>query len=158
MHAASTKYGIPIGILYAVGLAETGHKNSLQPFAMNIGGKAVFMPSAAAALARFQQEQARGVKLIDLGCMQINYHFHASAFPSVMAMLDPASNVDYAARFLKRLRGREGSWTMAVARYHAGPDNDPAQRRYVCRVIGNMVAAGFGNWTSEARIFCNKRA
>ena len=44
---------------------------------------------------------------------------------------------------------------MAVARYHAGPDNDPAQRRYVCAVITNMVAAGFGAWTPNAKSFCN---
>jgi soluble lytic murein transglycosylase-like protein len=62
-------------------------------------------------------------------------------------MLDPRANVQYAARFLKELRGRQGSWTMAVARYHAGPNNDPAQKRYVCTVIRNMVASGFGNWT-----------
>ena len=44
---------------------------------------------------------------------------------------------------------------MAVARYHAGPNNDPAQKRYVCRVITNMVATGFGRWTPEARQFCD---
>jgi soluble lytic murein transglycosylase-like protein len=43
---------------------------------------------------------------------------------------------------------------MAVARYHAGPDNDAAQKKYVCRVIANMVATGFGEWTGEARAFC----
>jgi soluble lytic murein transglycosylase-like protein len=71
-------------------------------------------------------------------------------------MLIPARNVDYAARFLGRLRKQEGSWTMAVARYHAGPDNDPAQKRYVCAVIRNLVATGFGSWTPESRQFCGK--
>ncbi|WP_210004931.1 transglycosylase SLT domain-containing protein [Phyllobacterium sp. 1468] len=156
MHRASTRYDIPIGILYAVGLTETGHKDSLQPYAMNIEGKAFFMPSAAAALAKFNEAHSRGAKLIDIGCMQINHYFHADKFPSVEAMLNPAANVDYAARFLKELRTREGDWTMAVARYHAGPNNDPAQKQYVCRVIENMVATGFGNWTPKARMFCDK--
>ncbi|TDQ29614.1 transglycosylase-like protein with SLT domain [Phyllobacterium brassicacearum] len=156
MHRASTKYDVPIGILYAVGLTETGHRESLQPYAMNIEGRALFMPSAAAAVAKFDEAHLRGAKLIDLGCMQINHYFHASAFSSVGAILDPAANVDYAARFLKQLRAREGSWTMAVARYHAGPNNDPAQKQYVCRVMENMVATGFGNWTQKARMFCNK--
>ena len=44
---------------------------------------------------------------------------------------------------------------MAVARYHAGPNNNPAQKRYLCRVIANMVAVGFGAWTSKAHEFCN---
>lgn len=156
MHRASTKYNIPIGILYAVGLTETGRKNSLQPYALNIEGRAVFMPSAGAATAKFREAQTQGARLIDLGCMQINHYFHARNFASVEQMLDPAANVDYAARFLQQLHKREGSWTMAVARYHAGPNNDPAQKKYVCRVMENMIASGFGNWTPEARIFCNK--
>ena len=73
---------------------------------------------------------------------------------SVDQMFEPAANVDYAARFLKELKAREGNWTMAVARYHAGPNNDPAQKRYVCRVIANMVATGFGAWTGQSRAFC----
>lgn len=154
MHRASQRYDVPLGILYAVGLTETGRKNSLQPFAMNIEGRAEFFPSQTAALRRFAEVRAEGAKLIDLGCMQINYHYHAREFPSAAAMFMPSLNVDYAARFLKRLREREGNWTMAVARYHAGPNNDPAQKRYVCRVMTNMVASGFGNWTPQARNFC----
>lgn len=46
------------------------------------------------------------------------------------------------------------SWTMAVARYHAGPNNDPAQKKYVCRVIANLVATGYGKWTPNAQQFC----
>jgi soluble lytic murein transglycosylase-like protein len=87
--------------------------------------------------------------------MQINHYYHGERFSSVEAMLDPAQNVDYAARFLKELREREGSWTMAVARYHAGPNNNPAQKRYVCAVIRNMVDSGFGQWTPNARSFCD---
>ncbi len=106
------------------------------------------------ALRHFKNAKSSGAKLIDLGCMQINHHFHASQFASVEDMLDPSRNVDYAARFLKQLREREGNWTLAVARYHAGPNNNPAQKRYVCRVISNMVATGFGAWTPEAKQFC----
>jgi soluble lytic murein transglycosylase-like protein len=43
---------------------------------------------------------------------------------------------------------------MAVARYHAGPNNNPAQKRYICAVIRNLVATGFGAWTPEAKRFC----
>jgi len=56
---------------------------------------------------------------------------------------------------MKALRRQEGSWTLAVARYHAGPNNNPAQKKYVCAVIVNMIASGFGNWTEPARQFCN---
>src|SRR5699024_8616987 len=107
------------------------------------------------ALSKFAAARRDGVRLIDLGCMQINHHYHGERFASVEAMFDPHRNVAYAARFLSELRVREGSWTMAVARYHAGPDNDPAQKRYVCAVIRNIVASGFGAWTPNAQSFCN---
>lgn len=154
MTQAAARHDVPLGVLYSVGLAETGRKGSLAPYALNIEGRAAFAASAGDALRLFEAARATGVKLIDLGCMQINHHYHGGEFPSPRAMLDPHRNVDYAARFLKELRQREGSWTMAVARYHAGPHNDPAQKRYVCRVIANMVASGFGAWTAQARRFC----
>jgi soluble lytic murein transglycosylase-like protein len=152
--AAAAKYDVPAGILYSVGLTETGRKGSLQPFAMNIEGKAFFGRSREDALKAFEAARARGAKLIDLGCMQINHHFHGDRFASPAEMFDPRKNVEYAASFLARLHARHETWTMAVARYHAGPNNDPAQKRYVCRVIANLVATGYGSWTPNAKQFC----
>lgn len=154
MVRAAAKHGVPLGMLYAVGLTETGRRGSLQPYAMNIEGQAYFASSASDALQRFEEAQRSGARLIDLGCMQINHYYHRDQFRSLASMLDPKENVEYAANFLKQLKAREGSWTMAVARYHAGPNNNPAQKRYICRVITNMVATGFGEWTPEARTFC----
>ncbi len=154
MMRASAKYGVPLGMLYSVGLTETGRRGSLQPYAMNVEGRAVFSATAGEAMQRFEEARRSGAKLIDLGCMQINHYFHSDKFSSLASMLNPRDNVEYAARFLKELKGRHESWTMAVARYHAGPNNDPAQKRYVCRVIANMVATGFGQWTPTARSFC----
>lgn len=158
MMRAAEKHGVPVGMLYAVGLTETGRGESLHPYAMNIEGKASFDKRPGEAIARFQIAHAAGIKLIDIGCMQINHHYHRDKFTSVEQMFEPAANVDYAARFLKELKAREGTWTMAVARYHAGPDNDPAQKRYICRVIANMVATGFGAWTAQSRALCSPPA
>ena len=154
MARAAARHGVPLGMLYAVGLTESGKRGSLQPYAMNIGGRAYFGSGPADVVARMGQAQREGIRLVDLGCMQINHHYHREKFASLEAMIDPAQNVDYATRFLKELRDREGSWTLAVARYHAGPNNNPAQKLYVCRVITNMVASGFGNWTPGAKAFC----
>ena len=152
--AAAAKYDIPAGILYSVGLTETGRKGSLQPYALNVEGKAYFGGSREEALRTFEAARASGAKLIDLGCMQINHHFHGDQFASPAEMFDPHKNVEYAAAFLARLHARHETWTMAVARYHAGPNNDPAQKRYVCRVIANLVATGYGSWTPNAKAFC----
>lgn len=156
IQAAAAKYSIPEGILYSVGLTETGRKGSLQPFAMNVEGKPMFFDSEADALRAFVDARRQGAKLIDIGCMQINQHFHGENFSSVQAMFNPRANVEYAARFLSNLRDRHETWTMAVARYHAGPNNDPAQKRYVCRVISNLVATGYGKWTPNAQKFCGE--
>lgn len=157
MHAVSEQYGIPLGVLYAVALTESGGARGLQPYVMNIAGRDYVAPTLADAMARFRKERARGVKLIDLGCMQINHHYHHRAFASVEEMFDPRRNVEYAARFLMQLRARHRTWTMAVARYNAGPNNNVAQQRYVCRVIGNMVRSGFGSWTANSADFCGQK-
>lgn len=150
----SKHYDVPLGILYAVGLTETGRKGSLQPYAMNVDGRSIFPGNAPDAIARFWREKRNGGKLIDVGCMQINHYWHHKEFQSLNEMFDPERNVAYAAQFLKRLKAREKTWTMAVARYHAGPTKNAAQKRYVCTVIRNMVATGFARWTSAARGFC----
>jgi len=157
MIRVSNAYEIPLGVLYAVGLTETGRRNSLQPYALNIEGRVFFGDSKEQAQAEFNAARASGKKLIDIGCMQINHHYHRDQFPSLDAMFEPGLNVEYSARFLKQLKQRHTSWTMAVARYHAGPNNDPAQKRYVCAVIRNMVASGFGQWTGNARSFCGEK-
>jgi soluble lytic murein transglycosylase-like protein len=143
MARASRTYQVPLSMLYAVGLTETGHRGSLQPYAMNIEGRAFFGASLDQALRRFQEARQSGARLIDIGCMQIDHHYHASHFASLQEMFLPNRNVDYAAQFLKTLKAQD-----------AGPNNNPAQKQYVCAVIANMVASGFGSWTANAKAFC----
>lgn len=154
MTRAARTNNVPVAVLYAVALTETGQRGALNAYAMNIDGRAAFNADLDEALAKFATARRRGARFIDVGCMQINHHFHGAKFDSVEDMFDPHRNVDYAARFLKALRAGEGSWTAAVARYHASPKNSLAQRRYVCAVIANMIASGFGAWTTESAAFC----
>lgn len=157
MIRASNENAVPLAVLYAVALTETGQKDGLNAFAMNVEGRAVFSADFREAMTRFLAARRSGAVLIDIGCMQVNHHYHGARFASVEAMFDPRANVDYAARFLRNLHKSEGSWTAAVARYHAGPKNAPAQKSYVCAVIANMVASGFGAWTDASRDFCRPR-
>ena len=154
MSVVSKKYDVPLGILYAIGLTETGYKKTLNPFALNIAGKSFFPKTENEAMQKFNEARSRGETQIDMGCMQINHYYHSGKFKSARQMLNPQKNVEYAALFLKALYKREGSWTLAAARYHAGPNNLVAQKRYVCVVIRNMIASGFGEWTEKAKIFC----
>ncbi len=152
--AAARENGVPIDILYSVGLTETGHKGVLGPYEMNVDGRAVHSDTLADALAAYARADKAGAKFIDIGCMQINHHYHAAHFHSLEEMFDPERNVRYGASLLKLLRAQEGSWTMAVARYNAGPNNPQAQRAYICAVIAHMVESGVGAWTANAHAFC----
>src|SRR3712207_4506035 len=60
MMRASSLYGVPLGMLYSVGLTETGKRGSLQPYAMNVEGKAVFSNSMAEAIQKFEQVSRSG--------------------------------------------------------------------------------------------------
>ena len=154
MARAAQANDIPLNILYSVGLTETGRKGTLNPYDMNVDGRAVHSDTLEEALSRYAEESSRGAKFIDIGCMQINHHYHAAHFRSLSEMFDPEINVRYAAGLLKTLRAQEGTWTMAVARYNAGRNNPTAQRAYICAVISHMVATGVGAWTPNARAFC----
>lgn len=152
---ASKKYNVPLQILYAVGLTESGYAGFLQPYTLYIEGKDYISNTLQDALKLFKAANARGVQLIDIGCMQVNYYWHKEEFNSLEEMFNPRLNVEQAARFLQELRQRHGSWTMALARYNAGPKNTVAQHRYVCRVMKNLVEAGVGQWTPSAKSFCD---
>ena len=154
MAAAARETDVPLDILYSVGLTETGHKGVLGPFDLNVDGRSIHNESLAQALSAYASADRAGAKFIDIGCMLINHHYHSAHFGSLAEMFEPRRNVRYAAGLLKTLRVQEGSWTMAVARYNAGPNNPGAQKRYICAVITHMVESGVGAWTTNARAFC----
>jgi len=52
------------------------------------------------------------------GIMQIVPRWHPGVDP-----LDPPDAIDYAAKYLKGLYNRFGSWSLALAAYNAGPGN-----------------------------------
>jgi Transglycosylase SLT domain len=149
---------VPLGVLYAVGLTETGVKGSLHPYALNVEGKTVMTHSVEEALAVFAEARKQGKKLIDLGCMQVNHHYHGKRFASVAEMLEPKKNIVYAARLLKTLHDQHGNWAAAVALYHASPRKPKEQHRYICSVIRNLIASGFGGWTPESQAYCKPSA
>jgi len=126
---AGAAEGLPAGLLPAIALVESGHtdangNHAPWPWTTNEGGKAHFFDSQTDALAYLENAVASGVTNIDVGCMQLNWKWHAAAFPSRDAMFDPVQNTRYAARFLRELHARLGSWEVATAAYHS---TDPAR-------------------------------
>lgn len=122
---AEQEHGIPTQLLSAISLAEAGRWDegrSAQiawPWTVYAEGRGRYLPDKAAAIAMVKQLRAKGVRNIDVGCMQINLHYHPDAFASLDEAFDPRHNADYAAQFLADLRDKHRSWTTAVAHYHS---------------------------------------
>ena len=68
---------------------------------------ASFSPPRRQAIAAVKALQARGVRSIDVGCMQINLSYHPHAFRDLDQAFDPHANAAYAERFLTQLYRRK---------------------------------------------------
>ncbi len=131
---ASRATGVPIEVLTAIALTETGRSAAgrLQPWpwTLNIAGKGHWLPGRDAALALARQTRAGGQTSFDLGCFQVNYRWHGQAFSSLEAMLDPVTNATYAAEFLADLYRELGDWSRAAGAYHSRtPEHASKYRR-----------------------------
>ncbi len=116
---------IPKNVLKAIAHTESGRFDkkskafSAWPWTVNSGGKGYYFDTKLEAVNFVRDLQLRGVKSIDVGCMQINLHHHKNAFQSVEEAFDPESNVGYAAEFLNGLHRESGSWLKAIGNYHS---------------------------------------
>ena len=89
------------------------------PWTINAEGASRFYDTKEEAVAAARALQKRGIVSFDVGCMQINMRYHATAFRTMGEAFDPGRNVKYAAKFLKSLYEKTGSWTEAAVRYHS---------------------------------------
>jgi hypothetical protein len=120
---ASKKTGVPVSVLSAISLAETGKKTnsvfSSWPWTVNMAGRGIWFKTEAEAREYVKRELGLGRKNFDVGCFQLNYRWHGKAFASIEEMFDPHSNALYAANFLKELFAEKGNWIDAAGAYHS---------------------------------------
>ncbi len=116
---------IPAHLLGAIAIVESGRREpgtraiSAWPWTVMAEGRGRYLPTKDTAIKEVEKLRARGVRNIDIGCMQVNLMYHPDAFADLDEAFDPAANVAYAASFLKALRQDKGSWSKAVAHYHS---------------------------------------
>jgi hypothetical protein len=122
---AEAERGIPARLLLAMGRVESGRSDPATgnrqpwPWTVNAEGRGSFYPDRAAAIAAVQSLQARGVRSIDVGCLQVNLRHHPNAFASLEEAFDPLANARYAAGFLAELQAGAGDWMRAAGHYHS---------------------------------------
>lgn len=119
------RYGIPLRLLGAIAATESGLRHQglgvrvPWPWTINAEGIPYRFHTKTEAVSKVRELQARGVKSIDVGCMQVNLMHHPDAFASLNQAFEPVTNVDYAARFLRGHYDDTHSWRDAVGRYHS---------------------------------------
>jgi len=132
---AETEFGLPTGMLKAIGSVESGH----WPWSANIDGVAETYRSKAEALAALARVRMPRPADVDVGCFQVSLRYHPAAFPTLADALDPVANARYAARFLLKLHDRYGDWNRAVGAYHSA--TGPLEADYRDRVMAQWKGA-----------------
>ena len=144
-------YGIPSQLLHSISIVESGRYDKDKgatlawPWTVTAEGKGRYLPTKAEAIAEVKRLRARGVKNIDVGCMQVNMMYHPDAFDSLEEAFSPDANVAYAARFLKGLFDATNHWVTAASYYHSQtPSLAAAYRERLMKVwngVGTQVAS-----------------
>lgn len=120
------KYHIKKHLLSTITNVESGRWNpktkrtSAWPWTVNAQGKGYFFKTKKEAIAEVKRLQKRGIKSIDVGCMQINLAYHPEAFENLEEAFNPYKNMEYGAKFLKKLYSQKGNdWNKAATAYHS---------------------------------------
>ncbi len=149
--AAEMKYALPANLLGSIAKVESGRPISglgdirAWPWTIDADGQGLFLDSKAAAIAWVQQAQTRGAHFIDVGCMQVDLTLHPGAFRSLDAAFDPATNADYAARYLRDLQVEaHGDWNVAVGLYHSHTPDLADDYRNRVAAVGAGILTGIG--------------
>jgi hypothetical protein len=149
LRQAEQRYHLPPALLVSIARAESGRPITALtdirpwPWTIDADGTGLFLDSKAAAIA-WLRSQAPHHSFVDVGCMQVDLHFHPNAFTSLEDAFDPAANADYAARLLVDLyRGEAGgNWDIAVGLYHSHTPLLAAEYRDRVALIGAGVLHG----------------
>lgn len=147
--SAASGSDVPLSVLLAITRSETGRarKGGLQPWpwTVNMEGKGVWFETEDQARSYVFKHFKRGARSFDVGCFQINYKWHGTAFSSIDEMFDPLANAEYAARFLSNLYAELGDWSKAAGAYHSRTPQ--FANKYVARF--DRIHAALGQTTSR---------
>ena len=134
---------IPDKLMPAISRVESGRLDPATkrvrawPWTINVEGAGFFFDAKEQAIAAVRALQARGVRSIDIGCMQVNLMHHPTAFATLDDAFEPMVNARYAARFLTALYRQTGDWNLAAANYHSA--NADRGEDYQRRVFGRVM-------------------
>lgn len=133
MRVVSSMYGVPRGLLRAISLTESGMSGRPWPWTLNVYGQAYRYVNEKQTVTAVRSFLARGITMVDIGPMQVDWQYHGWRFGSVRAAANPLRNVAVAARILRDAYTKTGSWVAAVGQYHGG--DTTRQQHYIHLVM-----------------------
>jgi hypothetical protein len=139
---------LPPRLLNAIALVESGRYHDTTktvhpwPWTINAEGEGHYYASKADAIGAVRALQIRGVRSIDVGCMQVNLMHHPEAFGSLDEAFEPSVNAAYATQFLNRLHAPADDWSKAIGDYHSATPalGDPYRAMVILRWTGAHIA------------------
>lgn len=142
-HDVAKQTRVPARLLFAIAQVESGGSGLSSvgqpwPWTLNIEGKARYYKTRLGAWFALSGFLANGVKLIDVGLMQVNWYYHEAKLVNPWAALEPKENIRVAAMLLRNHYEKVGSWTKAAGMYHA-PYNKKRAKRYKSRVLTRLA-------------------
>lgn len=148
-HAAGVLAGVPDGLMGRIALAESGRRDvdgawRPWPWSVDADGTDVALYTRAQAVAFAATAPARGVRSLDVGCLQVNLQSHPRAFATLDDGFDPWANALYAARYLRTLYDSDAGrdWSVAVGMYHSHTPELAAEYRTRVAMLGAGIIAG----------------
>lgn len=131
-------FHMPSNLIRAVGNTESGQyvkstKSKMAwPWTVNAQGKGYYFRNKREAIRAVETFRSKGIKSIDVGCMQVNLMYHPEAFRNLEQAFEPKYNIGYAAKFLKDKYLQARNWRAAIGLYHNG--NTDLNKEYIKRV------------------------
>jgi hypothetical protein len=145
LQAAARGTGVPLRLLRALAPVESGLGSSAGsaalawPWTINANQHGSYhFRTRAAAERHLEALLNASIDNADIGCMQVNWHWHRQDFSSPRAVLTPVLNARYAALTLRAYHDRTGSWAKAIGMYHTR--NPELAEAYRCRVAQALVS------------------
>jgi len=131
----ANKHGVPLDVFFSMIKHESGrtvNKRFLPwPWTLNVNHQAYYYNSKGAAQRALRTFLKNPKNTIAVGLGQIYLPAHGSRFPNPLVLLNPKTNLNYAAHLLKResievkKRTKRSNWWLAVGRYH-----HPSKEKY----------------------------
>lgn len=127
---------VPPNLLRTIALVESGVEGLIWPWTVNVRGKAHYFKTRRETELFLDKCLKLGITNMDVGCMQINWHWHQDNFNHPKELLSPEVALPYAASLLRDHQKRTGSWMKAALLYHS--KKEEKQALYKARLLSKL--------------------